>query len=180
MSPRIFSVLSQNLPSKKEIREYGGLGDIRKEKNKMQQCIKCWTYIKCTCPLRKEVSVLVCVGTVMILCCLEFCLSKELLGPSEFKGRAMQAKACRWELLPDGLGSLRLCPTPLQEGGRQPTGHLVYHLVWLARRLPWYTHSWVPGQRQWLRVSHSVIAAGKTRLGSSLEVFRTWGEGKRR
>lgn len=44
----------------------GGLGGFRKEKNKMQYCIKCQTYIKCTCALGNEVSVLFYIEMVMI------------------------------------------------------------------------------------------------------------------
>lgn len=39
------------------------------EKNKMQNSIKCQTYIKCTCALGNEVSVLFYIETAMILHC---------------------------------------------------------------------------------------------------------------
>ena len=103
----------------------------------------------------------------MILCCLGFCLSEELQRSSGFKGREEQSTVCCY---------------PLQEGGQSLLVHRypVYHLLWLDRMLPWQANSWVPRQRQWLQMSQTVIAAGKTRLGSSLEVLGTWREGRRR
>lgn len=95
-----------------------------------------------------------------------FCLSKELQRSNEFKGREIQAKESRSELLCSALcwkESYRLLVD------RYP----VYHHMWLDRMLLRWADSWVPGQRQWLQMSQTVIAAGKTRLSSSFEVLRT-------
>lgn len=54
----------------------------------------------------------------MILCCLGFCLSKELLRSSEFKGGEIQAAVCGRSCR--GGQDVPSVPHPLQEGPQPP------------------------------------------------------------